>query len=258
MSRLKLALVLFCFGFMFLVLDIPFGTNISYPHPYENTDKVIGEYQYYNINSNYGATCTYKVKVPEKNNKSSQINNLKNNDNIVKVIDKVYFKNVQVDILTDLVGFLFILIGAILIVKCCKKFYLAILCAIAGIIVKIIMFTLPFVINGISLVNAAFFIGIIYLIINITTIYMVVSSLLLMIPGPWCRDERKWCKIIWFASFASQALATFAFWLGSDFTPLRNVGWAAFIVTALLHFSLWFVLMRAKHYLRGTYEKFYS
>ena len=266
MSRLKLALLLLSLGFVFIVLDIPFSTNFNYPKEYENTKQVIGEYQYYNIASNYGATCTYKM-VDSSNKSKSDSNAPINTANkaekqpsstkTIKVIDKVYFKNIQIDIFNDFVGFLFILIGCILIVKCSKKFRLAILSAISGIIVHTIMFSLPFITNGIQLINASFFIGMIYLAINIVTIYLVTSALLQMIPGPWCRDERKWCKILWFASFASQCVATFAFWLGSDFTALKGVAWFTFGATILIQIGFWYSFMRTKHYIRGTYEKYY-
>ena len=258
MSRLKLALLLLSLGFVFIVLDIPITSNISYPKEYENTNKVIGEYQYYNIASNYGATCTYKMI---DDNKTKTILNTgdkkKVNPNVAKVIDKVYFKNIQFDIFSDIAGFLFILIGCILIIKCAKQFKLAALSAISGLIVRALIFALPFIMNGIQLTNASFFIGMIYLVINIVTIYLVTASLLKMIPGPWCRDERKWCKILWFASMASQCLATFAFWLGSDFTMLKTVAWVVYGFTIFIQITFWYIYMRAKDYIRGTYEKYY-
>ncbi len=267
MSRLKVALLLFSLGFIFIVLDIPFTTNLSYPHEYENSKKAIGEYQYYNIASNYGATCTYKmlddskddVKEPATKSKTpkSPLNAKTAAPNFTKVIDKVYFKNIQIDIFNDFVGFLFILIGSILIIRCAKQFKLAILSAISGIIVHGIMFSLPFIINGIDLTNASFFIGMIYLAINIVTIYLVTAALLKMIPGPWCRDERKWCKILWFASFAAQCLATFTFWLGSDFSMLKTLAWVVYGFTIFIQICFWYCFMRAKDYVRGTYEKYY-
>ncbi|MCR5430151.1 MAG: hypothetical protein K6E58_02845 [Eubacterium sp.] len=264
MSKLKLALLCLSLGFVFIVLDIPFATNISYPNQYENSDKTIGEYQYYNIASNYGAKCTYKMmdesksktRVPE-----TQINNQKgiksSAPKLTKVIDKVFFKTVQIDIFNDFVGFLLILIGSILLIRCAKQFKLAILSAISGLIVHGIMFGLPFIINGIDLTNASFFIGIIYLAINIVTIYLVTAALLKMIPGPWCRDERKWCKILWFTTFASQCLATFIFWLGSDFKTLLVLAWVIYGFTIFIQLSFWYIYMRAKDYIRGTYEKYY-
>ena len=264
MSRLKVALMLLCFGFMFIVLDIPIATNFSYPHEYENSNKVIGEYQYYNIASNYGASCTYKMlddsksKTKEPETKINQQKGIKSSvPKITKVIDKVYFKKVQIDIFNDFAGFIFILIGSILLVKCARQFKLAILASISGIIVHGIMFALPFIINGIDLVNASFFIGMIYLAINVVTIYLVTAGLLRMIPGPWCRDERKWCKILWFASFASQCLATFTFWLGSDFGMLKTLSWVIFGFTIFIQLAFWYIYMRAKDYIRGTYEKYY-
>ena len=259
MGRLKVALILIAIGFAFIVLDIPVASNIPYPNKYENTNQVIGEYQYYNIASNYGATCTYKVVERDKGQKAKTTNspNVKVATTPVKVIDKVFFKSIQIDVLEDVIGFLSILIGCALIVKCSKRFKLAILCAVAGIIVHGIMFSLPFIINGILLTNASFFIGMIYLAINIATIFFTTTALLKMIPGPWCRDERKWGKILWYATFASQTVATFAFWLGSDFTYLKNVAWAAFIITIILQLAFWRVFNRAKDYARETYEKFY-
>ncbi len=269
MSRLKVALLLLSIGLIFIVLDISITTNIQYPNKYENTKKVIGEYQYYNIASNYGANCTYKMLDDSKKTKSSSLPSQTKASNsktktptvstkVTKVIDKVYFKEVQFDILSDFVGFLLIIVGCILLAKCSKRFKLAILCAVAGIIVHGIMFSLPFIINGLSLTNASFFIGMIYLAINLSTIFLVDSALLKMIPGPWCRDERKWCKLLWFSSFAAQIVATFTFWLGSDFGMLRTLAWVAYAIVILLQFAFWYVLMRAKDYLRGTYEKYYS
>ena len=261
MSRLKVALLLLSLGFIFIVLDIPFLTSLSYPHEYENSSEVIGEYQYYNIASNYGATCTYKMLDDSKDDKENPKQNItKTNPKIAKVIDKVYFRgnqSIQFDIFSDFVGFAFILIGSILIVRCSKLFRLAILSAISGLIVHGIMFSLPFAMNGIHLTNASFFIGMIYLAINIVTIYLVTASLLKMIPGPWCRDERKWCKILWFASLASQCLATFSFWLGSDFGMLKTVAWVVFGFTIFIQLAFWYIYMRAKDYIRGTYEKYY-
>ena len=264
MSRLKVALLLLSLGFIFIVLDIPFTTSLSYPHEYENSNKAIGEYQYYNIASNYGATCTYKMLDDSKSKSKSsapQINQQKGvktaAPKVTKVIDKVYFKNIQIDVLNDFVGFILIIIGSILLIRCAKQFKLAILSAISGLIVHGIIFTLPFFINGIDLTNASFFIGMIYLAINVVTIYLVTAGLLKMIPGPWCRDERKWCKIIWFASFAAQVLATFALWLGSDFMILKVVAWVIYGFTIFLQLSFWYIYMRAKDYIRGSYEKHY-
>ena len=105
MSRLKVALMLLCFGFMFIVLDIPIATNFSYPHEYENSNKAIGEYQYYNIASNYGATCTYKMlddsksktKAPAYEHETKQQAGVKAiSSKMTKVIDKVYFKNITI------------------------------------------------------------------------------------------------------------------------------------------------------------------
>ena len=61
LSRGKLSIILFLHGFLFIVLDVNIDTGIAYPNNYNNSDNVIGEFQYYNIKSTYGASCTYKM-----------------------------------------------------------------------------------------------------------------------------------------------------------------------------------------------------
>ena len=264
-TKLKLALILIALGFIFIVLDIACPTGLSYPHKYKNTTKVIGEFQYYNIKSNYNARCTYKmIDASPKSDKQPLVENSKSTANVqqTKVIDKVFFKGSNArgfyaDIFSDILGFIFIAIGCILLKKCSKRFIMGLLMSIAGFIVKTMIILLPIFINSLSLVYGAFFLGMIYLLINIITIFLVISGLFAMIPGVWCRDERKWCKIIWYAAFPSQVISTFGFWLGADFTPLRNVAWFGSFLAVVLYVALFKVLLRAKHYIKKSYTENY-
>ena len=46
LSRGKLSIILFLLGFLFIVLDVNIDTGIAYPNNYNNSDNVIGEFQY--------------------------------------------------------------------------------------------------------------------------------------------------------------------------------------------------------------------
>ena len=262
-TKLKVALILIAIGMVFLVLDVSVPTNLSYSHKYQNTKNIIGEFQYYTIKSNYNATCTYKMIMSGgTSDKAPLVESKAANVQQTKVIDKVFFKGankrgIYADVFSDIIGFLLIMIGCFFLHKCSKRFAMGIMMSASGIILKGIIFALPFITNGINLIYSAFFIGLIYLLCNLFTVFLVVSGLLAMIPGVWCRDERKWCKLLWYASFATQILMTFTFWLGSDYGALTKISWiCCFIVVAL--YGLFFkILLRAKHYIKLSYtEKF--
>lgn len=268
-KKLIAALLLLALGFIFIVLDIPISSGIDYPHQYENSNKVTGEFQYYNIKSNYDARCTYKLIDPNKSLRSKSIEKPSEPSSDIKperkpakpikvqVIDKVFFKKITIDIFSDFLGFIFIIIGSAMLTRCSTRFKFTILCAVSGLIIKTLLFALPFVINGLALTNASFFIGMIYLACNLVTIFLATSGLFHMIPGPWCRDERKWCKILWFTSFVLQIVATFTFWLGSDFGMLLTLSKTTYIILVIVMILFWLVLLRARDYIRGSYEKYY-
>ena len=263
-TKLKIALILIALGFVFLVLDVSVPTGLSYNNKYQNTNKVIGEFQYYTIKSNYNARCTYKmVWSGSKSDKAPLVENKQSNAQQAKVIDKVFFKGadaktIYADIFSDILGFIMILIGCLFLYKCSKRFAFGIMMCVSGIIIKGIILALPFITNGINLVYAAFFMGIFYLLCNLITIFLVVSGLLAMIPGVWCRDERKWCKLLWYAAFATQALFTFIFWLGSDYGALTTLSWICCGVIIVLYGFFFKTLLRAKHYIRLSYEEKYQ
>lgn len=204
-------------GFIFIASDITIDSGKSYPQQYDNSDQVIGEFQYYNIASNYGARCTYKLLEDKEGTVDAKYQG-------AKVIDKVFYTNIRIDIFNDFLGFLLIILACIKLKVSSKKFIFASLCALGGFVIHGIITALPFVINGLLLCNAVFVIGMIYLLCIVSTTFMFTSGLLEMCPDVSCRDERKWCKMCWFISCVLQILTTFIFWLGSDFKSLYNLG----------------------------------
>lgn len=272
-TKLKVALLFLALGFIFIVLDVEVATGLDYPNKYQNTDKLSGEYQYYNIRTNYGATCTYKMIDDKKyasekefeskpiethNPKSSDGEQAKSKTVTIKVIDDVYYNGIHIDVLPDILGFIFIIIGCLLLKKCSRRFGLTILTALGGLIICALLYSLPFFMNGVMLCHAAFIIGFVYMFANIFTLYLAMTSLLAMIPGVVCRDERKWSKITWVGMLATFIVATFTHWLGADFGmlyTLSNIGYAILLFLIIL---FWYILLRARHYINKSYIEAYS
>ena len=259
--KFKLFFIFLAVGFIFIAADIDFRTSIKYPHPYENSDTVIGEFQYYNISSNYGAKCTYKYI--DTSDSTEDINNHNTNSTTknsagqtqTKVIDKVFFDNIHIDILNDLVGFLLILAACFGFRRVNKVFSFAFFSAFCGLILHIILTLLPFFFNGLFLCNISMVLGLAYLGSIILTTFLFSKGLFLMCPDVCCRDERKWGKIAWFISIVLQILLTFVLWIGSDFSALKSLG---YIIEGLLVFDIimfWLILKRAYIYLEQSYIK---
>lgn len=260
-SKFKLYFIFLAIGFVLLALDVDIKTNLSYPAPYNNTENVIGEFQFYNIASTYGAKCTYKfidTSASEDNGKknaaSSDSATASANTTQTKVIDKVFFDNIHIDIFNDFIGFLLILIACVGLKKCSRFFSLSVACAFCGILLRIILKTLPFFINGLSLCNFSMVLGVAYLGSIILTTFLFTRGLFTMCPDVCCRDERKWGKITWFIAMVLQILLTFIFWIGSDFKALMVLGYITegFLVFDIVVF--WMILKRVYIYLERSYE----
>ena len=257
--KFKIFFIFLAIGFIFIALDLDVKTNIEYPHPYDNSDSVIGEFQYYNIASNYGAKCTYKLidtsSSTEDTNKqiTNQTTTKTSGQTQTKVIDKVFFDNIHIDIFNDIIGFLLIFVACLGFRKVNKVFSFDSICAFCGLFLHIILTLLPFVFNGLFLCNISMVLGIAYLGSIIVTTFLFAKGLFLMCPDVCCRDERKWGKIAWFLSMVLQILLTFVFWIGSDFGPLKSLG---YIIEGILIFDIimfWLILKRAYIYLERSY-----
>lgn len=257
--KFKLFFILLAVGFIFISLDVDIRTSLSYPHPYHNSENVIGEFQYYNISSNYGAKCSYKfidTSSSEDNTKNTTTTDTTKASTVTiqtKVIDEVFFDNIHIDIFNDFIGFLLICIACIGLRKNNKFFSFAAICAFCGLLLHIILKALPFIINGLFLCNISMVLGIAYLGSIILTTFLFTRGLFAMCPDVCCRDERKWGKIAWFISMVLQILVTFIFWIGSDFGALKSLG---YITEGFLIFDiivLWFILKRAYFYLERSY-----
>ena len=60
-NKFKLFIFMLAIGFVLITLDVNVTTPFKYPHKYNNSGSVIGEFQYYNIASNYNAGAITKL-----------------------------------------------------------------------------------------------------------------------------------------------------------------------------------------------------
>jgi hypothetical protein len=241
-------------GVLCIVLDFNIGTGLHYPQKYENTKATIGEFQYYNIATNYNAYCDYKM-IEGGSSSQSADSGQTNVSSAAKVINNIYYKDLQVDLFNDFLGFLLIIIACLSLKQCSRKFSFASFTALCGLILHGLIVAFPFFLNGIVLCYFAFFIGMGFLAVCILTLFFIVMGLFQMCPGVACRDERKWCRMIWYVIAAFQALSTFSLWLGADLPALHNLGITLEVISVLMVLLFWKVLFRTYDYLENTYKE---
>ena len=204
-------ILLFIVGFIFLVLDTPTKIGINYPHQYKNSPNIIGEYQYYAINSIYGAKCTYK-SIDELDTKAADIPSAYVSDG-AQFVDEVFFDGVRVDSYNDLVGYLFVFIACFVLKKYKKFFSLSCIFNIASALLRIVVFILPFSFNGIVLCNLAIAFRLSYAIATIITIFFATKGFIGLSQDECCRDERLWMNACWFTYTVMSLLVVFLKWL---------------------------------------------
>ena len=252
-SKFNLYILMLVIGFFCIVLDLNVNTKLQYPHEYQNTKKIIGEFQYYNIASNYHATCDYKLIYGSGDviiSDNSQQNYMSSQ---ATVINNVYYKNLQVDCLNDFVGFLLIFIACIGLKKSSRLFSYGTLTSLGALIIHGLIVSLPFFCNGLTLCYTVFFVGTGYLVTSLLTLYFVVGGLFQMCPDVSCRDERKWGRMLCYMIFVLQILTTFIFWIGADFHALHTLGlWLEFF-NALMVLLFWRIVSRAMGHIRQTF-----
>lgn len=209
-SKIKCIMFMVVLGFLFLATDIYFITEMNYPKPYQNDKDIIGEYQYYNIKTFYGATCTLK-KLDQTVPSDSETSTGYYTD--AEFVDDVFFQGVRIDIFSDMVGFVLIAIACLLLAKYKFLFRPAFLFAIISIVLKLALTAFPFFFNGMFLCNISLGTGIAYMASTILTTFFTTKGFLSLIRDTCCRDERLWLNTSWFISVVLMILVLLLTWL---------------------------------------------
>lgn len=249
LTHTRKCILLFIIGFLLIAVDIKIGTGIDYPITYDNSsDEITGEYQYYNIKSTYGATCTYKMYEDESGLEASDGQG-------IEVIDEVFFSDIQIDLLNDFVGFSLIMIAAWLLRKTNSSFKLSFIGAMASFVLHGIICLLPCIVNGFALCNFVMILDIAYIACGIFTTYMFTNGLMKSANDICCRDERIWIKTDLFVIIILQVLKAFVYWLGSDYKPLITMGNVFAFVIIVLLIAYFIFVRRIEDYVQKSYDE---
>lgn len=218
-SKIRLVIFMFILGLVFLSLDIYINTGLDYPEDYRNDTNIIGEFQYYNIRTFYGASCTFTKlghvdatadSTDTQGSNTSMSNSLYEG---AEFVDDVFFDGFRIDIFNDVLGLLLIALSCLILSKYKPIFRLAVLLAIISIIIKSALTVLPFFLNGMPLCNMALGVGTSYVIATVITSFFGVRGFINLIQDYCCRDERVWINTVWFVSAILIILIYLLSWL---------------------------------------------
>lgn len=218
-TRIKYLTIIYFIGFLLLAVNIYTKIGVDYPTDYKNDKSIIGEYQYYNIKTFYGATCTMKKldKVDTSDVEASAAGTDSQATNVsyanAEFVDDVFFDGIRIDIFNDVLGLILIGLCCFSLSKYHRFFKSAMIFAIAGIILKIILSALPLVLNGMLLCNIALGVGISYGAAVIITTFFAYKGFISLIKDTCCRDERIWLNNSWFISMVLFILIAILKWL---------------------------------------------
>ena len=106
--------VKFFFELFLLVINITIPTGIKYKDSYANTNAVIGEYQYYNINAFYGAgDTTYKRYDASGNIAEANVPlvSMMNSPYSTEgwFVDRVIIDSFRIDVFSDIIGLILLI-----------------------------------------------------------------------------------------------------------------------------------------------------
>lgn len=243
-TKIKLLIFLFFAGFLLLAVNLYVKTGLNYPSEYENDKNIIGEYQYYNIKTFFGATCTMK-KLDRVDSSDSAITSDSANTKALNIsysdaefVDEVFFDGIRIDIFNDILGFILIAVCCFVLSKYRLLFRPAFIFTVIGILLKIILAVLPWFCNGMLLCNLAIGFGISYLAAIIISTFFASKGFIGLIQDSCCRDERLWLNTSWFVSMVLFILIFILKWL-----DLYSMAYF-FNVVLVLDVLLFYLLLR--------------
>ena len=102
--------------------------------------------------------------------------------------------------------------------------------------------------------NLVFAIGFAYLFAGVITTFFYTHGFLKLAPGIACRDERSWIKAAWYVSVVGFVLATFVYWLGSDYHALIVTGNLFTFVIICLIVVYYLLAKRCLDYINENYN----
>lgn len=191
MSSKKSGLCMVLVGIVILTLKLSFNTGLQVYPEYEVDYGIGRQFQSYTINYFYGA-----------NDIKGEITKL-----------DVYYTGFRIDLLSNVIGYVLVIVGTIRLGSVSKAFSLSRLLAYIGLALSIIIPVLPFFFNGFKLCCLALFIGIAELFAAMSVSYLFVYAVCSVLSDIAFKTDRTYIGMSYIGMSVLMLVVAFVEWM---------------------------------------------
>lgn len=192
MSSRKIGLYLIFAGIVILALKLTVNTGIMIYPEYETDYKVASEFQSYTLNYFYGT------------------NGITDESGL-----DVYYTGFRIDIFSNIIGYILVIIGTLKLKEVSKVFSLSRLLAYVGLGLEVIIYVLPYILNGYKLCYTVLLIGIAELFASISVSYMFVYAICTILDDIAFKTERTYIGMSYIGMSILMLVVAFVSWVSS-------------------------------------------
>ncbi len=193
MSSRKIGLYMILVGIAILSLKLSFNTGVKIYPEYKTDYKIASEFQAYTLNYFYGA-----------------------NDVVVDESDTsldVYYTGFRIDILSNIIGYILVIIGTMKLKDVSKVFSLSRMLAYVGLVLTIVIKLLPFIFNGYQLCYIALFVGIAELFAALSVSYLFVYAICTILDDIVFKTDRVYIGMCYLGIAITTLVVAFVTWV---------------------------------------------
>ncbi len=217
MSSRKKGLYLILLGIVILALKLSFNTGLEIYPDYKTDYKVASEFQSYTLNYFYGASMI--------NPESASLD--------------VNYTGFRIDILSNIVGYILVIVGTLKLNEVSKVFSLSRLLAYVGLVLSLLIKALPFMLNGYKLCYIVLLIGVAELFAAISVSYLFVYAVCTLLDDVVFKVDRTYIGMSYIGMSILMLVVAFVTWV-SAVNPLLKGFYVLFcaFVTGLLIYHI--------------------
>ncbi len=200
MSSRKIGLYLIFAGIVILAIKLSFNTGLKIYPDYKTDYKVASEFQAYTLNYFYG---TNEISDEEEG------------------LD-VYYTGFRLDIFSNILGYVLVIIGTLKLKDVSKVFSLSRLLSYVGLVLAVVIKVLPFVLNGYRLCYIGLLIGIAELFASISVGYMFVYAVCTILNDIAFKTDRVYIGMSYIGMAILMLVVAFVSWVSAVSDMLRG------------------------------------
>ncbi len=193
MSSKKIGLYMVLVGIVILALKLSFNTGIKVYPEYKTDDGIVSEFQSFTLNYFYGA------------------NEIKAED----VIKDVHYTGLHIDVLSNIIGYIVIMLGAKKLNEVSKAFSLVSLTSVVGLALNVVIKALPFFLNGYKLCYIVLFVGIAELFTSICVVYLIVYTISVVLSDIAYKSDKAYIGISYIGMSILMLAVAFIAWVNT-------------------------------------------